>query len=187
MKLPGLDSTNLSILSSLHQFSRRLQPEQGHLLQGAVLHQLPRPHLDPVLDHRAGRLPGLQVHRELQAAEAQLRLRREAVHGVRERPAAHHVPGEEGRVHGDRGGRVPQHDRGEVRLHHGQRLRRLNGPGRKNSPALVTVVTIVVLLYLKSGTRSTSYLNGHYTGSITNTERKEKKKKTTLPSQALFF
>lgn len=48
------------------------------------------------------------------------------------------------------------------------------------------MVTIVVLLYLKSGTRSTSYLNGHVTGSITNTERK-KEKKTTLPSQALFF
>lgn len=137
-ELPCLDFNDLSILTLScpppHQFSRRLQPEQGHLLQGAVLHQLPRPHLDPVLDHRAGRLPGLQVHWELQAAQAQLRLRREAVHGVRERPAAHHVPGEEGRVHGDRGGRVPQHDRGEVRLHHGQRLHRLKGPGRKEGP-----------------------------------------------------
>lgn len=106
------------------QFSRRLrrQPKQRRLLQGAVLRQLPRPHLDAVLDHRARGLPGLQVHRRLQAAQAQLRLRGEAVHSVWERPVTHHVPGEEGGLHWDRSGRIPQYDRGEVCLHDGQCL-----------------------------------------------------------------
>lgn len=106
------------------QFSWRLRPppEQRHLLQGAVLHQLPRSDLDAVLDHRARRLPGLQVHRRLQTAQAQLQLRGEAVHGVGERAATHHVPGEEGGLHRDRSGWIPQHDRREMRLHDGQCL-----------------------------------------------------------------
>lgn len=96
------------------------------MLQGAVLHRLQLAHLDSVLDHRARRVPGLQVHRRLQTAPAQPRLRGAALRGVGELHAAHHVPGEEGGgPHGDRGGRVPQHDRGEVCVHAGQHVARV--------------------------------------------------------------
>lgn len=113
-------SSNLSLF--LPQLSRWLwhQPKQGHLLQRTVLHQLPRAHLDAVLDHRASRIPGLQVHRRLQAAQAQLRLRGAEVYGVRERPTTHHVPGEEGGLHRDRSGWIPKYDCRKMCLHNGQ-------------------------------------------------------------------
>lgn len=106
------------------QFSWRLwrQQKQRHLLQRTVLHQLPCSHLDTVLDHRTSRLPGLQVHRRMQAAQTQLRLWGEAVHSSRERPITHHVPGKEGGLHWDRSGWIPQYDCREVCLHDGQCL-----------------------------------------------------------------
>lgn len=61
----------------------------------------------------------------VQAAQAQLRLRGAEVYHRGERPAAHDVPGQEGRLHGDRSGRVPQHDRGVMCLHYGQHLHSL--------------------------------------------------------------
>lgn len=171
----------------LLQFSWRLrpEPEQRHLLPGAVLHQLPGPHVDAVLDHRARRLPGLQVHRRLQAAQTQLRLRGEAVHGVGERPAAHHVPGEEGRLHRDRGGRVPQHDRGEVRVHHGQRLHSMKSWKTQRQCFLIGVLMYLMAL---NNTSSTFYLNGHLLGvPHTHTTGRPAAAELPPPSTSTFY
>lgn len=122
------------------QGSRGLQGGGGggevHLLPAETLCQLPRACLDAVLDHRAGRVPGLPVLGGLPAAPqpaAALRLRGAHLRRGGELPAPHDVPCQEGQPHGDRSGRVSQHDRREVQLRDGR-----HGAGvRRRRPARV--------------------------------------------------